>query len=285
MGRKSDGRAPGQGLVRYNSIKSIRAILGFACAIAISAGSIPHSHAEQKHKSDQGFFPGQGYILAGFSTSDFKSPKALNSYQGIIYAPFGNLSETGLILRAWNKAYHFTYETDLSRNARNIEISVLGLSVEGEVGWQIANDLGRIALYGGMVWRDHTLTPNDPGSDLNKSRIGFSATIDGEYKYSNDYGIIANASYLQGFNQYWVQAKPYIKFGDGWKIGLDATNFGGKDYHLARTGVFLSDFEFSLWPKNWSKKRLFLGAEAGVQLSFKDKQLNSYAGLNIGYLF
>jgi len=285
MGRKPERGAPGGGLVRYISKKSTHATLGLACAIALSAGSITKTHADQKQDDDQKFLPGQGYILAGFSTSDFKSPKALNSYQGIIYAPFGNLSQTGLILRAWNKAYRFTYETDLSRNARNTEISVLGLSVEGEVGWQIANDLGRIALYDGLVWRDHTLSPNDPGSNLNKSRIGFSASVDGEYKYSNDYGIMANASYLEGFNQYWVQAKPYMKFGDGWKIGLDAASFGGKNYRLARTGLFVSDFEFSLWPKSWSKKRLYLGAEAGVQFSFRDKQLNPYAGLNVGYLF
>lgn len=266
MGRKSDKKSNGA---------NVRQI---CCFIFFTLTSTP-TIAEQQNN---GIIPGQGYLLSGFATSDFKSPKALNSYQGIIYAPFGSLSETGLILRAWNKAYRFTYKTDLSRNARNIEISALGLSLEGEVGWQFANQQGRIALYGGIVWRDHKLTPNDSSSSLEKSRIGFSGTLDGEYKYSDQFGIMANASYLEGFDQYWTQIKPYVKFSDTWKIGFDGASFGGKDYHLGRAGVFVSDFEFSLWPLN---QPMFLGAEVGVQFSFKDKQFNPYAGLSVGYLF
>ncbi len=220
---------------------------------------------------------GQGYITAGFAGG----PKALNSYQGIIYAPFGNLSETGLVLRTWNKAFRFSYKTDLGPTALNVPITALGLSLEGEAGWQFANDQGRIALYGGIVWRDHFLTPDDSRSSLSKSRIGFSATLDGEYKLSADYGVMANASFLQGFNQYWVQSRPYMKVGDGWKVGLDAASSGGKDYNNTRLGIFASDFEYSFW----SKKRMFFGAEAGIQFSLKDNRFTPYAGLNMGYLF
>ncbi|HFC04350.1 MAG TPA: cellulose biosynthesis protein BcsS [Rhizobiales bacterium] len=220
---------------------------------------------------------GQGYVIAGFGGG----PKALNSYQGVIYAPFGSLSETGLILRGWNKAFRFSYKTDLGPTARNVPILALGLSVEGEIGWQQKFDHGRIAGYGGIVWRDHYLAPADPGSDLTKARIGFSATLDGEYTFSPDYGVLANASFLVGFNQYWVQAKPYMKVGDGWKIGLDAASAGGKTYNNTRFGLFVSDFEFSLW----SKKRMFLGAEAGGQFSVKDNLFSPYVGVNVGYLF
>ncbi len=219
---------------------------------------------------------GETYITAGVSSG----PKTLNSYQAIIYAPFGSLSESGLILRGWSKSFGFSYQTDLP-GADNAQIKALGLSVEGEAGWQFAFDQARMAVYGGVVWRKYSLTPADPGSTLDKSRIGFSATIDGEYKFSNDYGIMANASYLQGFNQFWVQAKPYVKVGNGWKIGLDAASAGGKDYNNSRIGLFASDYELTFW----AGKRIFLGGEAGVQFSFKDNKTTPYAGINIGYLF
>jgi hypothetical protein len=211
--------------------------------------------------------------------------KSLESYQGIIYSPTGGLSESGPILRLWNKAFRFTYRTDLP-TARNVTISALGLSFEGEAGWQFVGKPGRIAFYGGIVWRDHFLTPSDPGANLTKARLGFSATLDGAYTISDDFSIMANASFLQGFNQYWIQIKPYTPMrrsgqSNQWKLGLDMAGFGGKNYHTVRFGLFTSDFEFALW-KN---KKVYLGVQAGVQYAIKAKAISPYAGLNAGFLF
>ena len=221
---------------------------------------------------------GEGYITAGIGGG----LKTLNSYQAIIYAPFGSLSDNGLILRDWTKAFRFGYQTDLPA-ASNVSISAMGLSLEGEIGWRFNFNQSSLAVYGGIVWRQHKLLPDDPGSTLDKDRIGFSATLDGEYKFSPDYAIMANASYLQGFDQFWVQAKPYknMKLGGNWKFGLDISSAGGRDYNNSRIGIFASDYEFSFW----SGKRMFLGAEAGVKFSLKDKETTPYAGINIGYLF
>jgi len=219
---------------------------------------------------------GQVYLTAGIGGG----LKTLNSYQAIIYAPFGTLSDSGLILRGWNKAFRFAYQTDLPA-ANDITITATGLSMEGEAGWQFSFDQIRIAVFGGIVWRKYSLNPDDPGSTLGKARIGFSATVDGEYKFTPDYGVMANASYLQGFDQYWIQAKPYMKVADGWKIGLDASSAGGSNYNNTRIGVFASDYELSFW----AGKRIFLGGEAGVKFSFKDNKTTPYIGVNIGYLF
>lgn len=235
-----------------------------------------HVFAGQTGNSKESHSSGQGYITAGIAGG----PTALNSYQAIIYAPFGSLSDTGLILRAWNKAFRFSYKTDLP-TANDVTINALGLSVEGEVGWQYAGEHGRVALYGGIVWRDHFLTPNDPGANLSKSRFGVSVTLDGEYKIAPDYGIMANASFLQGYNQYWTQIKPYMMVGDGRKIGLDLASAGGKSYNITQIGLFASDFEYSFWPG----KRMFWGARAGVRLSLKKAKPAPYAGINMGYLF
>ena len=219
---------------------------------------------------------GQGYALIGIGGG----PKALNSYQGLIYAPMSGLSQTGPILRFWNKAYRFSYDTVLP-GPTNTTISAIGFHLEAQAGYQFANEIGRIALYGGVVWSDHILTPRDPGSNLTKSRIGFSATLDGEYKFSSNLGIMANASYLQGFGQYWAQVKPYYKAPSNWKIGPDIALFGGKNYKTTRIGLFASDYQLKLW----SNKKIFLGADIGVQFSMKGKNFTPYIGINSGFLF
>jgi len=218
----------------------------------------------------------QGYIIVGIDGG----PKTLNSYQGIIYAPMAGLSETGPILRLWNKAYRFSYNTTLP-GPTNTTINAIGFNIEAQAGWQYANDTARIALYGGIVWQDHILMPKDPGSNLTKSRIGFSATLDGEYKFSNALGIMTNGQYIHRFSQYWAQAKPYYKMPTNWKIGPDVALFGGKGYRTTRAGIFVSDYKVNLW----SKKQIYLGANAGVQLSLKGKNLTPYIGINSGFLF
>ena len=218
----------------------------------------------------------QGYIIVGIGGG----PKALNSYQGIIYAPMAGLSDTGPILRLWNKAYRFSYDTTLP-GPTNATIDAIGFSVEAQAGWQYANKTTRIALYGGIVWQDHILTPSDPGSNLTKSRIGFSATFDGEYKLTNSLGIMANGQFVQGFNQYWAQLKPYYKMPANWKIGPDIALFGGKGYRTTRIGIFTSDYKLNLW----SNKQIYLGADAGVQFSLKGKNFTPYIGINSGFLF
>ena len=219
---------------------------------------------------------GQGYITAGFGGG----PKALNSYQGIIYAPFGSLSETGLILRAWNKAFRFSYETSLQRTM-NVPISALGLSIEAEVGWQYVHSKGRYGLYGGLVWRDHLLTPTDPNSTLTKSRIGFSATVEAQHTITEDFGISESVNYIQGINQYWAQIRPYMMIEGSWKTGLDIASTGGEDYNTLHLGLFASDYEFSLW----TGSRMYLGGQAGMQYSIRNKKISPYAGLHVGYLF
>lgn len=220
---------------------------------------------------------GQGYILSGIGGG---GKDTFDAYQGIIYAPFGSLSETGLIVRGWSKAFRFTYNTSLP-GIPSAQISALGMSLEAEAGWQYAKGPLRVAAFAGLVWRDHFLTPNDPGSNLSKSRFGFSATIDGQYKLTDNFGIMANGSFLQGFNQYWAEMKPYYQMQGGWKVGADFAGFGGKGYNTTRAGIFFSDYEFSLW----SKKRLFLGGQAGAQFSFENNRVAPYIGLNAGYLF
>ena len=202
----------------------------------------------------------------------------LHGFAGLIYAPAHTLSDTGLLLRGWAKAFQFTYDSDLPGRPR---ITALGYGVQLEAGWQIAGPWGRAALLPGIAWRDHELSPPDPGSRLEDDRFGASLTADGEWRLSDRFGVMANATYVTGFDDYWVQARPFVHLGGGWKAGLDLAGFGGEDYDKMRAGVFTSGYELPV--KAFG--RLFLGAAAGVQSDRDGTRLAPFAGVNVGLLF
>ncbi len=219
---------------------------------------------------------GQGYAITGAGGG----PDSFYAYQGVIYAPFNGLSETGPQVRAWAKGFQFTYQTDLP-NAPDRKIEAFGTSLDAEAGWQFAADHVRIGIYGGAAWRDHELTPNDPGSDLEDARVGFSATFDGEVKLQDGFGAMAYANYLTGFDQYWTQLRPYMTTAGGWKAGPELVYSGGDGYEHARVGVFFNGYEINLG----SLGRIFLGGEAGARFDLRDENIDPYAGLNAGFLF
>jgi hypothetical protein len=219
---------------------------------------------------------GEGYALTGLGGSR----DGLHGYGGLIYAPHGSLSETGLLSRAWAKSFEFTYRRDLP-DSPGTRINAFGYGFQVDAGWQIAGPWGRAGLFPGIAWRAHELKPPDPGSRLNKARFGLSVSADGEWRFSDRFGIMANASYLTEFDDYWAQARPYLHLGDGWKIGLDVAGYGGPDYARVRAGAFTSGYELPL--KAFG--RLFVGAEAGVQSDIDTRRLSPFAGMNIGLLF
>jgi hypothetical protein len=221
---------------------------------------------------------GPGGALGGILGGD--GADGLHGYAGVIYAPGHLLSDTGLLLRAWAKAFEFSYETDLI-GMPDARIRALGYGVHLEAGWQIAGPWGRAALIPGVAWRGHNLTPADPGSRLEKDRIGLTLTADGEWRFSNRYGVMANVSYDSAFRDYWVQMRPFVDLGDGWKVGIDYAGYGGPDYTIVRAGAFTSGYEL---PINVFG-RVFVGAEAGVQRHIDRNRVAPFAGVNVGVLF
>jgi hypothetical protein len=219
---------------------------------------------------------GQGYAITGFGGG----PDSLYAYQGLLFAPLDSLSASGPQVRLWAKAFEFSYRTDLPANPDS-KIEAFGTSLEAEAGWQLAREMGRIAFFAGAAWRDHDLTPDDPGSDLEDAKVGFSATIDGEWKFNDRFGIMSYANYVTGFDQYWTQVKPYVTTPAGVKIGPEFGISGGDDYQHARAGIFFNGYELSLGALG----RIFLGGEAGARFDLNDEDIDPYAGLNAGFLF
>jgi len=136
--------------------------------------------------------------------------------------------------------------------------------------------------FAGAAWRDFSLTPNDPGSDLEGTHLAFSATVDGEWRFAPVYGVMANGNYLTAIDQYWVEVKPFTDLGSGFKVGPAAAFFGGKDYQMMRGGAFFSGYEL---PVKLSIGRIFVGGNAGIQWDIDDHRVTPFGGLNVGLLF
>jgi hypothetical protein len=227
---------------------------------------------------------GQGYALigagGGLGGVLGGNDDGLHGYAGVIYAPAHTLSDTGWLLRGWAKAFEFTYKEDLPGRP-DTRIRALGYGVQLEAGWQVAGPWGRLALLPGIAWRDHKLSPSDPGSRLEKGRFGLSVAADGEWRFGDRFGVMANGSYLTGFDDYWAQARPFIDLGRGWKTGLDFAGYGGPNYAKMRAGVFTSGYELPLTTFG----RLFLGAAVGAQSDMDGKRVAPFVGVNVGLLF
>lgn len=258
--RKSDG-PQGRGA----------ALCGIAIAVLIGPGE---ARAGEPAAGEGYALVGTGGGLGGMIGGD---DDGLQGFAGVIYAPGHALSDTGPVLRGWAKAFQFTYESD----ALDSRIMALGYGVQVEAGWQFAGPRGRLALLPGVVWRDHELVPSDPGSGLEDDRFGVSLTADGEWRFGERFGIMANGTYLTGFDDYWAQARPFVDVGSGWKVGLDFAHWGAPEYAKMRAGLFTSGYELPV--KMFG--RTFLGASAGVQSDVDGSDLAPFAGINIGVLF
>ncbi len=137
------------------------------------------------------------YMVSGISGG----PSSLYGFTGVIWTPFNPLNDAGPIIRAWSKGAMFSYRTDLPANPhQRIDVSEVGL--QAEAGWQWQLFGARLALMGGAVWRDHRLSPTDPGSSLAGSQFGWSASFDADYPAWDRFGVMANGNYVGPINQY-----------------------------------------------------------------------------------
>ncbi|MGE0211276.1 MAG: cellulose biosynthesis protein BcsS [Parvibaculaceae bacterium] len=223
-----------------------------------------------------GAVAGEGFSVSGGGGT----LEGFDTFQGVLYAPWSALGESGFQVRGWAKSYLFEYETSLP-NDPGARIQAMGYGFQVELGWQFAGDWGHLAGFVGPAWRDHELQPPDPGSSLDRARLGVAFTLDGEWRALPDLGVMVNASYVTGVDQHWAQVKPFLELGDGFRTGLSLAVFGGPDYEKARLGLFASGYEleFITW------RRTFIGGELGVQSDFSGRGITPYVGLHSGFLF
>ena len=216
------------------------------------------------------------YFVSGISGG----PESLYGFSGVIWTPLNPLNDSGPIVRAWSKGAIFSYRTDLPARP-NQRIDVSGVGLEGEVGWQWQLFGARLALMAGGVWRDHQLSPADPGSSLAGSQFGWSASFDADWPLARPFGLMANGNYVGRVDQYWVNARPYYQLDGGMRFGPDFALAGGDNYLKGRAGLFVTGYEVD-FPGG---HRFFLGGEAGAEFGIDERSIAPYAGLNAGFFF
>lgn len=204
---------------------------------------------------------------------------SLFAYMGLVQAFEGTINETGPLARIFLNTYGFDYSTTIAGRRRRIDATGYGGSVEGGYQWARPG-LGRVAIFAGLKLRDHALSPDDPGSDLEDTRAGFAMTTEGAWLLAAKNRLSWSYSYVAGLGDYWLQTRAGHDFGR-FTAGPEIVFFGGDDYRYQRYGAFASDIVIDLGPAS----RLFLTLEAGVQRDAEDGDTSPYGGLHSSFFF
>jgi hypothetical protein len=216
------------------------------------------------------------YVVSGASGG----PSSLYAFAGALWTPFGRLDEPGPLIRGWSKVSLFSYHTDLPGDPDQ-RIDVAGAGIEAEGGWQWVLLGARLALLGGVAWRDYELSPPDPGSSLQGSAVGWSLAFDGDLPIWDRLGVMANGRYAFMLDEYWAEARPYYRFDGGLRTGATLAVAGGEDYLKLRAGAFITGYEFRFG----QGRRFFVGGKAGAEIDLDDGDIAPFLGLHLGFFY
>lgn len=219
---------------------------------------------------------GDAWVSSGVGGSE----DSFHTYGGATYAPFGRLDESGWRLRAWSKAFRFTYDTSVAPGT-SAEITVNGLGLEGETGWYVKgqnwNALGLI----GIVWRDHELSQPDPSSSLTRSKLGGSMAFEASYQIAENWRISGDARYVLGFDELWMQVRPEVTLDYGFNLGVTASSSLGDGYAVARSGLTFGNLSHDF---RWLG-RVYFSGEAGYEHNIDTGKAGPFGGLHIGFRY
>lgn len=215
------------------------------------------------------------WMMGGIGASGIDS---YHAYYGMAYAPLGQLHETGPLLRGWAKSYYFSYSTELAPYWRD-KVMVTGYGVEAEAGWQQAGKSWRAAAFAGVAWRHFHFMPHDANNPLLNRSFGAKFAVDGDFDVTPKLKISANAKYITGFDESWIQAKVSRPFDFGFSLGLTAASNRGKNYNNARFGSLLSGYKMHVPVIG----ELYLSGEVGAEWDLRARKVGPYASVHWGF--
>jgi hypothetical protein len=115
-----------------------------------------------------------------------------------------------------------------------------------------------------------------------KSQIAVSPALSMTIEWSGARGGVSGLAMAHpALAETWVELRPWLDLGDGWKLGGMVGLSLVPDAQGLRTGVFTSGYRVAL-P---IVKEVFLGAEIGLETDLPATTPRPYAGVNLGFGF
>jgi hypothetical protein len=133
-----------------------------------------------------------------YSGIDGDSQHSLVGYVGLLYAPFGTLSQSGVRISAFGLYGKYRYDNDSDNQIK-------GLFWDGDllVGYSKVTSNGAYTLSIGANYQDHHLSPDDPANSVNGSKTGFKVQGDFYVNPTSNTMLFGLASYSTAFSTYY----------------------------------------------------------------------------------
>jgi len=189
----------------------------------------------------------------------------------------GAFSKDGAFIRFWQKSFAFSYTTDLSPNGpKQARIDAIGGSFTGEFGYQKKMAQGQLAGYAGLTYRQFSLSPKDPGADLNDNPVGIPLTLDGTWSLFDRFSISSNLSYTVFQKDYWAQIKFGYRPASTYQFGPEIVLQGGSEYRYLRLGAFISGIKLGL---------VNLGLNFGLRNDLRENKQSLYGDVHLSFFY
>jgi hypothetical protein len=187
--------------------------------------------------------------------------------------PFsGSTLGNGFVQRYWVEYLSYEYVG----GAANQVIEAKAPGGEVALGYQKANPSGYYGLYAGGMYRDTSLSPDDPGSKARGGHLRLRVQAEGEHRFVDTWVVNGIASYVFDQEAYWLRARVLRKVTGKLLAGLEGVQHGDPDYEGHQVGVVVTGFEPS--------PRLNLGFKIGWK-KIEGRPGNAYIGLELARPF
>ena len=167
-------------------------------------------------------------------------------YAGFVFAPFGDLSQDGFLLRGVVGGGEYEYD---NAGVPGGEVDGDHVTFDGMLGYQMFFDTVRASVFAGVNVQDHDFSPNDPGNSTRGTEVGFSAVGHLETVASSPFYADLQGSYSTANDTYWARGRVGLRW-EQFVIGPEGLVSGNDEYDAQRIGgfvmMYLDMFTFSV---------------------------------------
>jgi hypothetical protein len=187
--------------------------------------------------------------------------------------PFpGSTLGNGFVQRYWAEWLRYEYVG----GPLNQSIEAKAPGGEIALGYQKANPSGYFGFYAGGLYRDTSLSPDDPGSKARGGHLRLRVQAEGEHRFVDTWVVNGIASYVFGQEAYWLRARVLRKVTGNILAGVEGVQHGDPDYEGHQVGLVVTGFE--------PAPRLNLGFKIGIK-KIEGRTSNAYIGLELARPF